>query len=253
MKKILVLLLLSVFVDKVCTQTQVIAHRGFWKTEGATQNCIAAMQKADSAKCYGSELDVWLSKDNVLFVNHDPFYKGVSMENDKSSAIKKLKLANGEKLPTLKEYLSEARKLNVRLIIELKKHSSAKRETRAVEEIIGLIKKYNLEERVEYISFSLHATKEFIRLASPSTPVYYLNGNLSPKELKEIGCTGPDYNLSVLKKNPGWIKESHELGMKVNVWTVNKEADMRWAIDQGIDFITTDEPLLLHRILKGGN
>ena len=35
-------------------QTQVIAHRGFWKTEGSAQNSIAALLKADSIGCYGS-------------------------------------------------------------------------------------------------------------------------------------------------------------------------------------------------------
>ena len=28
--------------------TQVIAHRGFWKTDGSAQNSIAALVKADS-------------------------------------------------------------------------------------------------------------------------------------------------------------------------------------------------------------
>ena len=34
--------------------TQVIAHRGFWKTDGSAQNSIAALVKADSIHCYGS-------------------------------------------------------------------------------------------------------------------------------------------------------------------------------------------------------
>ena len=38
--------------------TQVIAHRGFWKTDGSAQNSIAALVKADSINCYGSEFDV---------------------------------------------------------------------------------------------------------------------------------------------------------------------------------------------------
>ena len=29
--------------------TQVIAHRGFWKTDGSAQNSIAALVKADSS------------------------------------------------------------------------------------------------------------------------------------------------------------------------------------------------------------
>ncbi len=85
---------------------------------------------------------------------------------------------------------------------------------------------------------------------APYIPTYYLEGDLSPQELKEIGCTGPDYHYNVYRKNPQWIKKSHELGLKVNTWTVNKEKDMKHFIDLGIDFITTDKPLLLHDLLE---
>ena len=100
-----------------------------------------------------------------------------------------------------------------------------------------------LENRMEYITFSLHAMKEFIRLAPAGTPVFYLNGELSPKELKDLGAAGLDYHMGVIKKHPEWIKEAHDLGLKVNVWTVDKAEDMKWLIDQKVDFITTNEPV----------
>ncbi|WP_455591187.1 glycerophosphodiester phosphodiesterase family protein [Bacteroides sp.] len=229
-------------------QTRVIAHRGYWKAEGAAQNSIAALQKADSIGCYGSEFDVWLAADNRLVVNHDPIYKGMRMEKSPSSALTGLKLSNGENLPTLAEYFQAAQPLHTRLILELKAHSRPERETKAVEKIVALVKEYGLENRMEYISFSLHAVKEFIRLAPAGTPVFYLDGDLSPRELKEIGCAGPDYHYSVLRKHPEWIQQSHDLGMKVNAWTVNKAGDMRWLIDHKVDFITTNEPN--HLLLK---
>ena len=34
---------------------------------------------------------------------------------------------------------------------------------------------------------------------------------------------GLDYSLKVIKKHPEWVKQAHDLGLKVNVWTVNKE------------------------------
>ena len=98
--------------------------------------------------------------------------------------------------------------------------------------------------------FSRHATKEFIRLAPKGTPVYYLEGDLNPQELKDMGCAGPDYHFSVFKKHPEWIKEAHDLGLKVNVWTVDKAEDMKWLIDQKVDFITTNEPTVAQEILK---
>lgn len=230
--------------------TKVIAHRGFWKTEGSAQNSIAALQKADSIGCYGSEFDVWLTKDNQLVVNHDPIYKLRSMERSKASTLTSLKLSNEENLPTLEEYLKAGKAGNTRLILELKKHNKPERETKAVEEIVAMVKRMGLENRMEYITFSLHATKEFIRLAPAGTPVFYLNGDLSPQELQAIGCAGPDYHYSVFKKHPEWINESHQLGMKVNAWTVDDTDEMRWLIDKNIDFITTNQPVLLQDLLK---
>lgn len=231
-------------------QTEVIAHRGFWKTSGSAQNSIAALVKADSIGCYGSEFDVWLSADGQLIVNHDPTYQSQGMETSPVQLLTKLKLDNGENLPTLASYLRTAKKLNTRLILELKAHSTPERETKAIEQIVAMVKQFGLEKRMEYITFSLHATKEFVRLAPVGTPVFNLDGVLTPQELKALGCAGPDYHLSVFQKHPEWIKECHDLGMKVNAWTVNQPEEMQWLIENKVDYITTNEPVLLQEVLK---
>ena len=75
-KRIILMVALIISVASVQAQkSQVIAHRGYWKTAGSAQNSITALQKADSIHCYGSEFDVWLTKDNKLVINHDPVYK----------------------------------------------------------------------------------------------------------------------------------------------------------------------------------
>ena len=43
---------------------------------------------------------------------------------------------------------------------------------------------------------------------------------------------------------------AQELGLKDNVWTVDKAEDMKWLIDQKVDFITTNEPTVAQEILK---
>jgi glycerophosphoryl diester phosphodiesterase len=53
----------------------------------------------------------------------------------------------------------------------------------------------------------------------------------------------------VFKNKPEWVKESHDLGLKVNVWTVNTPEDIQQMIDLNVDFITTDEPLLVKEVL----
>ena len=230
--------------------TQVIAHRGYWDVAGSAQNSVAALVKADSIGCYGSEFDVWLTRDGQLVVNHDDTYQGVTFQEASAEECTSLRLANGEFVPTLRQYLAKALELKTHLILELKPHKTAAQETRAVEGIVRMIREMNLESRVEYITFSLHATKEFVRLSPEGTPVYYLNGDLPPRELKDLGCAGPDYHFSVFKAHPEWIKECHDLGMKVNAWTVNDAEDMRWLVEQGADYITTNVPVLLQSVLK---
>lgn len=231
--------------------TQVIAHRGYWKNDGSAQNSITALVKADSIGCYGSEFDVWLTADNQLVVNHDATFKGVNMQKSTAKECTAVILDNEEPLPTLQQYLEVAKQLKTRLILELKAHKTPEQETRAVEGIVKMVKDMGLEDRTEYITFSRHATREFIRLAPKGTPVFYLEGDLSPQELKEWGCAGADYHHSVFRKHPEWIEECHNLGMKVNAWTVNDAKDMKWLIDRGIDFITTNEPVMLQEILQG--
>ena len=109
-------------------------------------------------------------------------------------------------------------------------------------------KSYGTRVIFDYISFSMNICKELVREA-PDAPVYYLEGDVTPKELKELGVAGFDYHYKILQKHPEWIKEAHELGMKTNSWTVNDEKVMRWLIDQKIDFITTDKPVELKQIL----
>ena len=250
LKKIMIASALLLAAYGMQAQTNVIAHRGYWKTPGSAQNSIASLRKADSIGCYGSEFDVWLVKDNKLMVNHDPVYKMMPMETSKSAALAGLRLSNGERMPTLEQYLDAGKNLNTKLILELKAHKNKKSEIKAVEKIIAMVKEKGLEDRMEYITFSLNALKEFIRLAPKGTPILYLNGELSPKELNELGATGLDYHISVFKKHPEWIEEAHALGMKLNAWTVDKEEDMKWIFDHKIDFITTNEPVTAQELIK---
>ena len=243
------LLLATLGTMQAQQSTQVIAHRGFWKTPGSAQNSLAALVKADSIRCYGSEFDVWLTSDNQLVVNHDDTFRGVTVQDATVAVCTAIRLDNGESLPTLRQYLERARTLHTRLILELKSHRTPEQETRAVEGIVRMVHELGLDARTEYISFSRHATREFIRLAPQGTPVYYLEGDVDPQTLKDWGCAGADYHFSVFRQHPEWIDQCHRLGLKVNAWTVNKAEDMQWLIGHGVDFITTNEPVLLQQIL----
>lgn len=229
-------------------QTQVIAHRGFWKTEGLAQNSIAALEKAAEENLYGSEFDVQVTLDGKLIVNHDAKFQGFVIAETPFKELKKIKLKNGEKLPTLKKYLKAGKKQDIQLILEIKSHKSKEVEDKMAADIVKMVKKMGLQKQVEYIAFSLNICEQLAKL-TPESEIAYLNGNLSPAELKKKGINGIDYNQKVLEKHPEWVEEAHRLGMKVNVWTVNKENMMRKFIDMKVDYITTDYPLETQKLL----
>ena len=252
MKSIIGIFLISVLPLQILTaqKTKVIAHRGFWNCEGSAQNSIASLQKAQALGIYGSEFDVWLCSDGVLVLNHDAEIGGLTIENTPFEQLKDFRLKNGEQLPLFETFLQEGKKdKKTKLILELKPHSSKEREDKAVSAVLEMVSQSGLTKQIEYISFSLNICKEIVR-RDPKAVVAYLNGDLAPEELNKLKIKGIDYNLKVLQNNKQWIKEAQKLKMTVNVWTVNNEADMKEMIDAGVNFITTDDPLLCMKLLK---
>ena len=229
--------------------TRVVAHRGYWDTEGSAQNSIAALQKAQALNIYGSEFDVNRTLDGQLVIAHGPMEQGVELQKVNSEALSGLRLKNGEKLPTLEEYLACAKKdKKTRLVLELKPHDTPELEDIAIREIIAMLNKYGLTKQTDFISFSLHACWEFARLM-PGNSVAYLDGKYSPAELKQLGINGLDYHYSEFEKHPEWVKQAHDLGMSVNVWTVNAQDQLQKMIDLGVDFLTTNDPVLAKRLV----
>ena len=236
----------------VAAQPKVIAHRGYWTAPESAQNSIASFTKADAVGVFGSEIDVWLTADDKLIVNHDRVYKGTDINMEKSTLkeITSIVLPNGENIPTLDAYLRlVAAKPDTRLILEMKSLSDLKREDLAAEKIVKALRKYNLLDRTDIIAFSINACLAFKKLM-PDGRIFYLNGDLAPRSIKKLGLTGIDYSMSVLRKNPKWVEQAHKEGLEVNVWTVDTEEDMRYFIDLGVDYITTDYPERLQALLK---
>lgn len=223
-------------------KVRVVAHRGYWKTEGSAQNSIRSLELANQIKVYGSEFDVHLTADDIPVIHHDQKIKDIDIQTTPYAQLKDMTLDNGESLPTLEQYLDKFKQLKVKLICELKPHATPERNRKAAQIVVAMINAKKLQKRTDYITFNMDAGKELIRL-SPKTPVYYLNGDVAPKELKESGYAGLDYHFKAMQKHPEWFKEAKDLKMKINVWTVDDEKLMKEMIEDGADFITTNEPL----------
>ncbi|MGO4709951.1 glycerophosphodiester phosphodiesterase [Chryseobacterium sp. 2TAF14] len=224
-------------------QTQIIAHRGYFQTQPpTTENSITSLQNAQKLKIYGSEFDVRMSKDGVLVINHDEHHGKMEISETDFKELAKLKLSNGEKYPTLKDYLKSGKKDKaLKLIVEIKPAKTEALENEIVEKTIAMIKDMKLEAQCEYISFSLNVCKQIKKLAH-DFKVQYLNGELSPEQIKNEGLDGMDYHYSVFQKNPTWIAEAKKMGLITNSWTVNDPKVYEELKAQGIGFVTTNIP-----------
>lgn len=225
----------------------VIAHRGAWKAKNLPENSIAALKHAIALKCTGSEFDVQMTADDILVVNHDNDFYGMDISATPYSELAAAhKLPNGEKLPTLREYILAGLENNpsTRLVCELKPAKTKERGQQMAEKAVALVEELNAESMTVYISFGYNILKKIEEL-NPKAHTQYLNGEKSPEELKVDGIDGADYHFKVFKKHPEWIGSAKKNGIVLNAWTVNDPADMDWLLEEGFDFITTNEPELL--------
>ena len=234
-------------------QVGIAAHRGYWKCEQAvnSQNSIASLTLAQDSGFWGSECDIHLTADGEIIVNHDHDIEGLVIAEHSYAELSSHLLANGEKRPTFDEYLTQAAKApKTVLVVEFKAQGSDERDEALVRKAMKKIRQHGLWDpsRVAFISFSYYSCKRVAELA-PAFTNQYLNGDIAPSELAKAGINGIDYKYKVLYEHPEWVQQAHDLGMSVNVCTVNKAKDMRNFIDMGVDVITTNEPLLLREIL----
>ena len=246
-------LAVAIIFQSCCVKDNaIVAHRGAWKKNNLPENSIASLRHAIDLKLPGSEFDVWRTADDSLVINHDAHYNKLLIEETNYADLVKFKLSNGEKLPTLYEYISEGKKNNKHtlLVCEIKPSEISKeRGKQTAIKAVETIKKLKADKITCYISFDYEVLKQ-IRQVDQKTILQYLEGNKSPKEVKADNISGVDYHYSVFKKHPEWIKDAKDNNIILNVWTVNEAADMDWIIANKFNYITTNEPELLSERLK---
>lgn len=252
MNTLKILILLVIFSSCSTKNNEIVAHRGAWKKNDLPENSIAALRHAIDLKLPGSEFDVWRTADDSLVINHDAHYNQLLIEDNNYADLIKFKLSNGEKLPTLHEYISEGKRnnRNTLLVCEIKPSGISKeRGKETAMKAVETIKKLKADKNTCYISFDYGILKQ-IRAVDAKTSLQYLEGNKSPIEVKADHINGIDYHYSVFKKHPEWIKQAKENKVILNAWTVNEPADMDWIIEHKFNYITTNEPELLKERLQ---
>lgn len=261
MKKIFLAILAAAAVLTTSAQykaPQIVANGGYHKaSDNGARNTMSALKAAQKAKFYGSECDVNLTKDGKVLIVQGGVHPSnkvkprVDVQRVTAEKVLEIPFRNGETVCTLEQFLKRAsKKPNTKLILDMKNQGTPKRETELVKKVVAAVAAAGMEANVEYIADHPWTCFQLVKYAAKESKVHYLGGNYDPGYVQAMGCAGIDYQFDKIKKKKEWIKRAQKLGLTVNVWTVNREDHIRWCIQNGVDFITTDDPALVKSVIK---
>lgn len=203
-----------------------IGHRG---AKGhAPENTIASFQKALDLGCDEVETDVWIVPDGRMVISHDP--------------------PSGEATLTLEEMLDFCRgRLSVNVELKAEMNEAAARETGAR---VGALLARRADTDV-YVSSFWWAALEAARGVAPSVRRAFLFSDAP--ERSALFSSARALGLWALHPNRAYlteelVRDAHREGLRVNVWTVDDEAQIRLFAGWGVDGIMSDYP---ERVPKG--
>ncbi len=240
----------------------VIAHRGF--SGVAPENTLISFQKAIDVGADMIEFDVSLSKDGIPVVIHDKTINRTTNSKGKVEdfTLDQLKAFDAgswykeqfsdQKIPTLEEVI-QLSKGKIMLNIEIKKYS-VKRNIKidGLEyKIVKLIEKHDMVNNVLISSFSKMAIQR-IREFNSDIPVAYLyRFGLSPRIIESFDKIGIySFNQGKRSFSKKVVKDLHEKGIKLNLYTINQKREMKKFIKSGVDGIITNYPDKLIQVIE---
>jgi glycerophosphoryl diester phosphodiesterase len=247
-----------------------IAHRGgmgLWP-----ENTLLAFEKAEALGVDVIEMDLRATADGVIVVIHDSTVdrttNGKRRVSDMSFAdIRKLDAGfrftnaagefafrgQGITVPTFEEVLARLNK--ARLNVEMKAFTP-----QVTPQLCRLLEKKSATDRVLVASYS-HGAMTAFRRACPSVATSATSREgLTLYQLQRFHLErlyrSPAVALQMPERfgdqrllEPHLLELAADLNLKVQVWTVNEEADMKRLLGMGVQGILTDYPDRLLRVM----
>lgn len=232
------------------------AHRG--ASGYYPENTMLGIKEGIKLGATGIEIDVHKTKDNKIVVIHDEDIKrtfnGEGLIQDFTlNELKEFKNRNVGfnqsecGISTLEEIILLIKDESIILNIELKTDEI---HYKGIEEnVINLIKKYEIEKKIILSSFnhqSIKIVKKIDEKIKTGALYHYEISNVI-QYAKELKADAIHPNGKLVTKE--LIEEAHRNNLMVNVYTVNKVEDMKSLIDLKVDGIFTDYPDKLRDIL----
>lgn len=245
----------------------IIAHRG--ASGLAPENTLIAFEKAIEIGVDRIEMDLRQSIDGEVVVIHD---KTIRRTTNGWGSVRKLSLKklqkysagswfhhsfSGEKIPTFREVL-ELVDGRTKLLLEIKEgspyHHNIERN------ILDLINEFNAHDWCIVQSFNDKVLQNFRKLPNLNSDVqklfeafipvapFYGGSRFSYKKIKSYSFA-EEVNINYKYVNPLVVRKVHQIGKRVNVWTVNEERNLIKYVNMGVDGIITDYPDRLRKVL----
>ncbi len=219
------------------------------------------------------EMDVHLTKDNVLVVIHDD---DVENTTNSKGAVKDFTYSEIQKLDAGYKFTEDGGKTfpyrnmgikidkldnffealpNSKYYIEVKVNS-----IEGAKALAGIVKKFHMEDKVVVGSFEQNVKDELARLLPDSALFGSKDEIMKWVILQKLNLTGlasfPSHTLaippkrSILNIGKSFMKSARNQNIKVHVWTINEEAEMQRLLEIGVDGIMTDDPILMQKVLS---
>lgn len=238
----------------------VFAHRGGRAL--APENTLLAFETGLAAGADGLECDVRLSRDGVPVVIHDATLERTTNLTGPVSARTAAELARvdaashferdgafpwrgqGVGIPTLAEVLR--RHPDRRIIVEMK---DDRPELGAA--VAAILRREPALERICAAGFGAHPVRTVRQLLPEVATSAHMAEVRSALYASWVGWPrrGVYGGFQVPEARGGWrvvsprfVRAAHRAGHRVQVWTVNDEADMYRLFDWGVDALITDVP-----------
>lgn len=256
---------LATAATQPCAAVEVIAHRGY--SAKAPENTVAAFNLAWESGADACELDLYLTKDDQIVVLHDKDTKrttGVAKVPAASTLAELLALDagswkgeqwKGEKIPALQECLATLPMGAKRFYLEIKCGPEV------VPALARTLGPWQIRSaQLAVITFNAEAAAA-TKKALPWLKVYLLAGgkdkmkrqrtDVTPfiEQAKRDGLDGLDLGQD-WPWTEAFVKQIHDAGLEVLVWTVNTPAKAKELAAMGVTGITTDDPVAIREALK---
>ncbi len=267
-------------LSQAAEQPRILVHGHRGARARRPENTIPAFQYALEQGVDVLEMDMAVTKDNVIVISHDPILQPpVCAGPQPSAVIRQLTLAEvrrwdcgavrnpkfaqqqtvpGTRIPTLDDVFRLATRGAFDFNIETKSFPNRPEYTPPPEEfarlVLDKVRQYKLEKRVILQSFDFRTLVAMRKLAPEIRLSALIQGSQRDfpsiaAEAAQAEIISPEFSLVT----PSKVEAAHKAGLQVAPWTANTEADWDRLIQAKVDAIITDDPaaLIAHLKTKG--